>query len=187
MSGPHTRTRFCSTRLWRGAVTALVLLGATTALACRPATWQEFRSKDGNFKVLLPGAPTTENLTSPSAKGPLTVHLVTVQAGNQTYTVAYNDYPQSVVDHATPDSILDLAVEGALGDAGRLVSSSAISLNAHTGRTIEAALPEGIRYRANFILDHSRLYQVSILESPGTKREEDQARFLGSFEIGLKP
>ncbi len=187
MRGLNPWTQPRSTRLWRGAVTAQMLLVATMALACHAATWQEFRSKDGNFKVLLPGAPTTEDLTSPSSKGPLTVHLVTVQTGNQTYTVAYNDYPQSVVDHATPDSILDLAVEGALGDAGRLVSSSAISLNAHTGRSIEAALPEGIRYRANFILDRARLYQVSILESPGSKREDDQARFLGSFEIGLKP
>lgn len=181
MSRPNEKVpRRSAPLLW----VSLCLFGAQ-GVACHRDSWQEFRSKDGDFKVLLPGPSTTENLTSSSPQGTLIVHLVTVQTASETYTVAYNDYPKSVVEHSTSDAILDLAVEGALGESGRLVSSSPISLNKRSGRSVEAALPEGIRYRANFVLDAGRLYQVSVLESPGSKHNENVEKFLGSFQIGL--
>ena len=78
------------------------------ATAFAQTEWQEFTSRDGNFRVLFPDHPQEQTLTE---RNP---HQFTATVGGESYGVAYADYPadtawENVVDAGRDSIVKDLA------------------------------------------------------------------------------
>src|SRR5215470_8406894 len=85
----------------------LALTSLLLASAFAQTEWQEFASRDGNFRVLFPDYPQEQTLTERN------LHQFTAAVGTESYGVAYADYPagtawENVVDAARDSIVKDL-------------------------------------------------------------------------------
>lgn len=111
----------------------------------------------------------------------LDLSLYTAQADRtEVYTVAFVDYPESIVD-VDPQLVLDGVVQGAAGNlAGAVASQSPAEVAGHPAVDFVIEIEEGtVQSRA--VLVDRRLY---LLQRAGQEPDaEGFARMVGSFEL----
>lgn len=105
--------------LLRGIFALVLILGGGAAFwwfglrhsgtSVDDASWQEFTSAEGAFKVMLPGSPKPTSQTLNTPFGPLTQQTFTVDKGNEKFLVAFVDYPPKALEPGA-----DAIVEGEL-------------------------------------------------------------------------
>lgn len=154
-------------------------------VGCQQATWEEFRSSEGKFSVLMPGRPTKQIRSVKTPSGALDAHMFLVEQGNVAYMVAYSDYPAIVIQDRPAKLILDGARSGAVRNAqGKLVGESQISLDGHQGRELDIETTEGKTViKARIVLVGHRLYQVMVLTRKEQASSEEVKKFLDSFTL----
>jgi hypothetical protein len=150
---------------------------------CQQPTWKEFSSAGGAFSVLMPGTPTEQVRTADTASGPINAHMFLVEQGDVVYTVAYSDYPDTVVQEGTSNLILDGARDGAVAKVqGALLSDTIVSVDGHQGREliIEAAGGK-VTIQTRLVIVRRRFYQVMVITPKEKALSEDVNKFLDSF------
>lgn len=154
-------------------------------VGCQQATWNEFKSPQGEFSILIPGTPTKQTRSVETPSGPLEAHMFLAEQGDVAYMVAYSDYPTMVIRDRSSKLILDGARDGAVANAhGTLVRESVVSLNGNHGRELEIEPAGGkVTIQARIFLVGHRLYQVMVLTPKGTDFTEDVRKFLDSFTL----
>jgi hypothetical protein len=163
----------------------LVSLFLFVLAGCKPVPWTEFKSKDGNFSVLLPGTPTESVQTLTAQSEQIDVQFYTLTTGNTAYMVSYSDYPASIFQTTPIKSILDGARDGAVKNSqGRLINETDIVLGTYPGRELNVESSDGTNVmRAHLFVVKERLYQVIVITAKGRASSPDLKKFLDSFQL----
>lgn len=148
------------------------------------SSWQTI--SDDGFTLSMPGEPSKDDSTIPSAAGPLPLRMYTLSKGFEGYITGYTEYPDIVFTSTEPEQLLDGAQEGAISNIkGEVTSQRPITLNGHTGREIVGSSPDqNVSFTARVILAKPRMYMLVYTQYDKEKPiSEDGKRFLESFQI----
>jgi len=168
-----------------------VALAAILLVAAAPAEkrlkWKPFSSKDGRYKVLLPGTPKSRELASDGEFGTSVAHMNTVTVGETVYTVSHTDFGDGV-KKLSPKDVYDATRDRMVERMnGKVFGETDVSLDDHPGREtrIEIGTDDGYRMflRYRVFLVGSRLYQFSV---GGTRKEatsKNADKFFKSFAL----
>jgi hypothetical protein len=149
---------------------------------CGTPEFKEFSSKDGRFKILMPGTPKEQ---TQKAVG-VDVKLYMVETRQGAYMASYADMP--VPTNESDEQIqtrLDGARDGSVRNVNaKLLSTSNITLGKCPGRSYDAELPGGKGVvRGNIYMSGTRLYQVMVVGTKSFVDSADSKKFLDSFAI----
>jgi hypothetical protein len=155
--------------------------GAATAVPNNSATFKEFVSPEGKFRVILPGTPMQKR----QQFGPVSLTMYTLENRDGAYMAGFCDVPIGANEsEAMTQRRLDGAREGAVRNVnGALIREARIRLHGRDpGREIEANLPHnrGI-LRARVYIVGRRMYQVMVVGTPAWAHSADANRFLDSL------
>ena len=156
----------------------------TTTTSTSTSSWETI--SDEGFTLTMPGTPSKNDDTIPSAAGPLPLRMYTLSRGFEGYITGYTEYPDIVFTASEPEELLDNAQQGAISNVkGEVTSQRAITLNGHPGREIVGTSPDqNIGFTARVILAKPRMYMLIYTQYDKDKLiSEDGKRFLDSFQL----
>ncbi len=162
-------------------------IGTVSVHASDQPEWKEFVSKEGRFKVLMPGTPKADKVATESDFGKGTLSMNVAQSGNVMYGANYSDFPPGI--KKTPiKQLFDSSRDGAVANLqGKLASEKDIKLGDHPGRELRIEVAGGKQlFRARVFLVDQRIYQVVVLSSPEAATSKEADRFLDSFKLTEK-
>ena len=147
-----------------------------------PDGWQTVASKEGNFKIAMPGKTTEKKQQVKTGAGQLNVVLLIADGRKDSnFVVSFTDYPESDLKKGSLKKRLDQARDGALSSAGgKIREERDIKLKTHPGRHLVIEKDGEIIARMQLFAVKSRLYQVMVLGDVPAKEVEV---FLSSFEL----
>lgn len=134
----------------------------------------------------MPGTPSKDDSTIPSAAGPLPLRMYTLTKGFEGYITGYTEYPDIVFTSTKPEQLLDGAQQGAISNVkGEVTSQRSITLNGHPGREIVGTSPtQNVGFTARVFLAKPRMYMLVYTQYDKDKPiSADGTKFLDSFEI----
>ncbi|HUQ34509.1 MAG TPA: hypothetical protein VM095_20480 [Pyrinomonadaceae bacterium] len=142
---------------------------------------------DGDgFTLSMPGTPSKNDSTIPSAAGPLQLRMYTLSKGFEGYITGYTEYPDIVFTSSQPEDLLNGAQNGAISNVkGEVTSQRPISVNGNPGREIIGTSPaQNIGFTARVILAKPRMYMLVYTQYDKSKPiSEDGKKFLDSFQL----
>ena len=158
----------------------VTLLLVTTA----EAQWRTFTPPQGGFSVSFPSEPTSDTSVEIPAPGlRIVTHSFEVDTDDHTFSVAYNDLPESLQRRA-PSALLDGGVKGAVANIhGRLLQHSEISLGAYPGREFRAQAHDGLVMHARLFVVRHRVYHVLVVSKNDKAFRAEVFSFLESFRL----
>jgi hypothetical protein len=173
--------------IWTIACAALAgaLLWAPALLYA--AAWQAVVSREGGFRVLMPGTPELEQATHKSIVGTVREYTYSVDSDGKSFSASYSVLPGIAASLGGPARIFDSAKTGLLEDVGGAETRfTDISLHGHPGKELTFRARPGAQGKpmagqARMYLVHRILY-VLVAKSPAPG-DPDVARFLGSLEL----
>lgn len=148
------------------------------------ASWQTV--SESGFSIQMPGTPSKNEQSIPSAAGPLPIHMYTLSHGYEGYITGYTEYPDYVFSAAEPEDLLDGAQQGAITNVqGQVTSQRKISINGNPGREIVGTSPsKNIGFTARVYLVKPRMYMLVYTQFDQTKPiSEHGKKFLDSFQL----
>jgi hypothetical protein len=158
-----------------------LLLGAVQDQT--PQGWNTVVSKEGAFKVKLPGKPMEKKQTVKTAAGK-DLHVMTLFAegrNDSLFAVSYTDYPEADLKKGSVEKRLDHARDGAASTAGgKPDMEKPIDIKGHAGRAFAIKKNGEIVARMHIYLVNRRLYQVMVL---GNAPIDEAKTFLDSFAL----
>jgi hypothetical protein len=168
-------------------ITLLSTVLATSVRADDSPGWKEFASKEGQFKVLMPGTPKQKKLDTESDFGKGVLYMNVVESGKTMYAANYCDFPPEI-KKAALKQVYDSSRDGAVANMdGKLVSEKEVKLGENAGREIRIDVAEGKRlFRVRVYLIDQRLYQVVVFGTPEATTSKEADKFLDSFKLGEK-
>jgi hypothetical protein len=149
--------------------------------------WKEFASKEGRFKVLMPGTPKQDQAETESDFGKGVLHMNTAQAGKTLYGANYCDFPAEI-KKAPLKQVFDSSRDGAVANLeGELAGEKDIKLGEYPGREIQIDVAGGKRlFRVRVYLVDQRLYQVVVFGTKEAATSKEADKFLDSFKLAEK-
>lgn len=167
--------------------------GATAERPPEQTDWEEFKSNDGNFRVLTP-APLEQKVdTMETGIGELTYHTFFHQspmndAENVFYMVSYCDYPEGTVHSDSTEMLadffaatMDAAVESVDGE---LVYSDDVEIGAYPGKFWRIHyLQGGAVIKTKAFLVKNRYYAVQTIMFREMSLNPKSDRFMDSFSL----
>lgn len=155
--------------------------------------WREFESKDGLFRVQMPGRPKEDKQTSFTPAGGITAHMFSAKK-DPAYLVAYADGPAALMQ-VNPEKLLDFAVQGGIAgmkgvggaEGSRILKEKVIFLKGYSGRELHIEVPGKGQAICRCYLVKNRLYVQFVGGKHITPESEDALKFLDSFELTGTP
>ncbi|MEM9922114.1 MAG: hypothetical protein AAF990_28680 [Bacteroidota bacterium] len=169
--------------------TAAVLL----ILALGFGKWEEFKSYDGRFRIMVPGPLELRTKQIETEIGDIYYHTYMLQsnddqADNLVYMISYCDYPEGSV-HSDSTALLeeffDTTVETAMSSVnGNLRYSSKVQLKDYPGRIwrIDYNDDQAVIKTKCFLVG-SRYYSIQAITVKDRSLNPAMDRFFDSFEL----
>jgi hypothetical protein len=157
-------------------------------LACSSlGTKWETVSEDG-ITIEMPGKPTKQAQSVPTASGNATGQMLTVDKGAEAYILGYHDFPASVAAaNIDPGVLLKGASEGATRSvSGNVTSERDLTVGGHPGKElIGEGRKEGkdIEFTIRIYWAKPRLVQTIYVAEKGKSNKENATKFLDSLKI----
>lgn len=170
----------------------LVMFVALFAGCGAKPDWQEYKSEEAGFSVMMPGKDVEVQSSSTStAAGPIMIHMYSVSLSKAYYMVAYNEmsFLEGIeLTDSDKDDILEGGVEGAIGTFpdGEFVYRRDITLRGHPGKEYRA---DGTKNGMEMVvfgkayLVGTRLYQVMATTTKSDANDENIKKFMDSFKL----
>lgn len=159
-------------------VLPLLLLGGCGG----SASWKEFTSPEGKFRVLMYGQPKEE--TQEYTNGKAHIFEVAPRKG-VVYSVIYFDPQLDPKEKANPDFIEKtlnvLCVNSEERLKGKIETAKRVQLQNHQGREVLIDAPDAITYRMRCFLVNDRCYQVVVAGSKDAVSSAEADQFMNSF------
>jgi hypothetical protein len=112
-------------------VMLLFAIGVPFGHAADQPEWKEFASKEGRFKVLMPGTPKQNSLDTESNLGKGVLHMNAMEADKTMYGANYCDFPAEV-KKIPLKQVYDSSRDGAIANMeGKLANEKDIKLGGH--------------------------------------------------------
>jgi hypothetical protein len=163
-------------------MSGFVFLSSCGDLGTGKIEWKKYDVADGNFAVLFPTPPTTQKTTENLEGEQIEVTLVMSEMGAVAYGVMYCDFPGGNVFSDSPQDLFDSVQADLVKEhPGAIVSTKKVSLDRFTGREIQLATSDGIRFLRLFFV-RFRLFQV-LAVVPTESSRVDVNKFLNSFRL----
>jgi hypothetical protein len=160
---------------------ALIVLAPALAAA---QEWQDFNSPECRCSASYPGKPQPKTQSMQTKVGTLDARMFMLEMPNAFYALAFVDYPRDAIAKNSPDSLLDAARDGAVGNVkGKLASETKVSMNGFPGRELRIEAPGDLALQARMYLVKERLYQVLVVMPKAKESAADSKRFLDSFKF----
>jgi uncharacterized protein involved in copper resistance len=155
--------------------------------AQQPAAWKEFTSKEGHFKVMMPGTPKEMKSKIPGAKGEIIdLTMDMVDAGKFVHVVAYQDNAQAAANAEQEKQALTIARNAiAARFQGKILSTKDVKLaDKYDGMEVQIEVPQlnGI-YRSRLYLVGKRLYHVTVIGPKELTAGKESDNYLDSFKV----
>jgi hypothetical protein len=168
----------------RSAWLALALGLACIAQPAAAQTWTEYKPEGVGYAVDMPGTWTTTAQDTPTAVGPVKVHMATVDTGAVAYMSMYNEYPAQLVKGQPVAPILDGARNGAVQNVkGTLRQEDKITISNFEARQLIIDSPRGIVIEMRYFMKDNVLVQALVAGPPGIENQPDTKRFLESLKV----
>ncbi len=155
--------------------------------------WQEFRSLEGKFRILVPGELThrVDSLSTPL--GSLAFHTFFFQperqdAENLFYGISYCDYPPNSI-HSDSTALLEEFFQATMEEAaesvgGDLIYSAPETLDGYPGRVWRVEYGEGkVAVRSRAFLVGRRFYLLRCVAFRERALNPSAERFFDSFRL----
>jgi hypothetical protein len=167
----------------KAAILAFMLLPLFAITRAEAADeWQEFRSTEGAFIVLFPGAPKITN-EEPDKNGAKS-HDFLVDHGDTAYLVGYTDYPHNTFAGKPVAKVLDQERDNLVhGTAMKVALDKPISNAGREGREVVIVDTNGFTQRVSMYLVGDRLYEVISGGPKGHETSTQARRFHDSFQF----
>jgi hypothetical protein len=164
----------------------VLLTGLILVVACggKDTGWQQIKSKEGGFAIMMPGDPDYLVDTVGTPVGKVAYPSYAVDIEDNYYLVGYSDMPKSLVARAPADIIIEGSCRGVLSEAGgRQVASKLLKKDKYLGREITAEISGGEQVmKIRSYLVGNRLYLI-FASAPPSDTIGNFGRFLDSFEL----
>jgi hypothetical protein len=151
--------------------------------ACQ--NWKEFKTSEGDFSIMMPGAPTYDKIASNTSLGYLDTNNYTVTSKKATYIISYADYPDSLINMYTPEKILDTAEDSVVAKSQFILrNESNITLNNYPGREyrLESTDGKSIYIVRAYLVSH-RFYLLIIVTSKDDQFSSVVTKYMDSFKL----
>ena len=165
----------------------IVFCLALAAPTLAATAWTAFKSEDGRFQILLPGAPTTDN---DATEGAAQVHDMVFDLGTGgVYRLKVTDHPAGWGDERPKgERLQELQDQLMAGMPGaQILSAKTITQGEWQGRTFSFSTDGGkLVHRARLYLVGDRLYFLDAAVAASAAKGKTAvgvARFLASFKI----
>ncbi|MGH7320408.1 MAG: hypothetical protein ACRELA_12390 [Candidatus Rokuibacteriota bacterium] len=151
------------------------------------AAWKTFTSKEGGFRVSMPGTPALTEATHKSVVGVVREYTYALETRNGDYSANYSVLPGIAVNLGGANAILDRAKKGLLQDVGgEETRFTDTAISGHPGKELTfrvraAGGAKPMSGRARFYLVNKILYVLVATSS--TPNDPDVSRFLDSFRL----
>lgn len=158
--------------------------GTPSSTPDNSAAWETV--SENGFSILMPGKPTKNEQSIPSAAGPLPIHMYTLSHGYEGYITGYTEYPDFVFSSADPEDLLDGAQQGAIQNvSGQVTSQRKITIAGSPGREIVGTSPsKNIGFTARVYIVKPRMYMLVYTQFDQKKPiSEHGKKFLDSFQV----
>lgn len=149
--------------------------------------WVPYTSKPGNFTVMLPGTPTTSEMSTNTKAGKLTQHQVALAQGDQgiSYMIQYTDLPaggeqpgkdsSALLKGMRDETLHNLSVE--------LVDSQPITVASHQGLKFRFRRAGENPQVVQFFLVKQRMYYLCAGPESDNDAKDAIDTFLYSFKL----
>lgn len=158
-------------------VTPLLLLGG-----CGGASWQEFTSAEGKFRVLMYGKPEEKSLEVDNK--PARSFEVTPRKG-VSYMVVYFDPTLDPKERNNPDyierTLSKLSLKTEENSKGKIQSAKRVQLQKHPGQEVLIEAPDNVTIRVRYYLVNDRCYELVAAGPKDAVTSEEADKFLNSF------
>ncbi|MSQ73937.1 MAG: hypothetical protein EXR27_22110 [Betaproteobacteria bacterium] len=162
----------------------VTMLACLTLTACyNELDWREAPSAQGRYSITLPARPQEQTRSLNSAAGAVPMTMVSAQAADWVFGVAYADYPAAVDANAHIDEQRDALLRNI---SGRVTNEKIANIGGKSGRLLTAEGHKGdspVVLHARFVADGSRLYQIAAAGTKGGVPETELDTFLDSFKL----
>jgi hypothetical protein len=149
-----------------GSTSTALLSGGSSTNSSRSTEWREYKSAEGRFRVMLPGAPTRKVRSSKEVEFGL-------ETPDAKIGVVYADLPEKV----KPEKYM-VAPSGS-----KVLSEKDVTQGDYSGRDIVADVPQHGTTHMRFLTTGKRLYTVMIVGKGRSLSDSEVARVLDSFQI----
>jgi hypothetical protein len=167
-----------------------LVLCATLALVCcscgKKNDWVTFAPEGGRFEIELPFEPKgTENrFNLPDGSVMSGWNYIAENPKGMSFTVGYNDWPESWVVSKPIDWFLDSGRDGMIMTlGGTMTRETRIELNGNPGRDVIGSIPGLGLIMGRVYMAGNRYYQVSVFYKPDTVDYAKAQRFFDSFKL----
>jgi hypothetical protein len=149
------------------------------------ATWKEFSSAEGKFKINFPGIPYQAPL---QLSKELTFQVAGYQSAGS-YSARYMYLPEIAKGPAALKAFLDnirdteLAYLDQRGKKPKILSETDVTYDRYAGRMLVLELPNNVIYRAKTIVVNNRLYVLTALVPSGNIYQHLSTKFIDSFAL----
>lgn len=154
-------------------------------LAQSTNTWTEFSSPEGKFSILFPGTP-TGGMRHDGEDSPHSVTYVTnLQAGQNSWTVAYFDEPLPLTNTADIKKVFDRTLKYRTRSVyHHLVSEKDQNYAGYPAREAKIRFDYDKKRieLTRLILVKQRVYEVTVVTAANETESEDVRRFFDSFK-----
>lgn len=163
-----------------------------------PAQWKEFVSKEGEFKVRMPGVPSEVSQPIESKPGSAVGHFHNLITKTAEYVVGYTIFTRDLETFQPGKVTLDGIRDRMLAkESGKLLSEQDITAAGHPGRSLVIDVSDGI-FRDRYFLVGNRMYTVTVFtpkvkarsdaDTEGIRKAQESVanRFLDSFSLLTK-
>lgn len=161
---------------WLLATPLLMLCG------CGGASWQEFTSTEGKFRVLMYGKPEEKSLEVDQK--PARSFEVNPRKG-VSYMVIYFDPTLDVKERDKPEYLekvlSTLSVKTEETSKGKIESAKRVQLQKHPGQEVLIAAPSDVTIRVRYYLVNNRCYELVAAGPRDVVTGEEAEKFLNSF------
>src|SRR5262245_27186497 len=161
-----------------GLLVGLAIAGA------QPPEFKLYASMEGRYKVLFPGAVTTEEVAIPNGKDELTLTVDAVELrGGTSFMVTYIDAPADVAKMPAGPR-LNKVRDGNKGTDGKVLEEKDLTIGTekYPARDVLIEKPS-THIRNRIVIAGNRLYQVMIQGPKDVVTSPSADKFLDSFEI----
>ena len=149
------------------------------------ADWEKFTSPDGNFSILLPGAPETQEqeAVSDSQLPATTIHFVTAKSPTSTFFCNYWDLSYTPENEVSAQISMAGGRDGMIHEYdGHLVSHEESASGGQYTQTFKASMPDDGIMEGKFFIIGRRQYMLAVAR-PAEDSDEETRKFFNSFKL----
>ena len=168
----------------------LGLLAWTSLVAADDPPWEKVALVGSGVEVMMPGKPkVTSRKIYPLPKYESEVHLagVSIKDGKARFMLAYHDLNFEPVDETKIRDVLDGGIKGSLLNAlAKLSKHERIKFGEYPGRHFEYSgkrFGQSIQATSRIYLVGRRMYQITVIHSPGVDVSAETTKFFESFKF----